>query len=529
MKYAAIAGGSVLLPVAAQQAAFGADPNSRAGSPYTLPFRRPPVLPPVRSDGSTDYYQIIAQTGTQQFIPRKANTTVYGYDGMFPGPLIRQRKDRQSVVRMINNLDIPMSTHLHGMAALPEFDGWANDISQPGYYKDYVYPNNRAATIWYHDHAVHQTATNVNLGLAGMYIVYDEAVDNTLNLPKGPDLMGPGPYGPNTNYGPAYDVPLVLHDKLFDRRGEVDFDGDPTSLDDGDFKDMFGDVITINGVAWPRMPVERRKYRFRMLNASISRSYELQMTRGARFTMIATDAGYRSSPATVRRFIISPAERYEFVIDFSEFPIGEEIKLRNRSLPNNEDYNKTDDVMMFEVVSDPTTPDTSEVPSTLQLLPPLPVLLSQAQRTRELRFGRDFVPGNPVEQWTINGRVWDQNDMEANPPLEGIEIWNLVNNSGGWHHPIHVHLLDFMLIDRNGRPAEAYEQGWKDVFYLGENETVRIIGKFGPHAGRFMFHCHNLVHEDHDMMRGFQVGNVSTNPSSVVPPQPYDFNNPPVL
>ena len=487
------------------------------------------MLQPVRSDSTTDYYQITAQPGTQQIIPRKTNTTVYGYEGMFPGPTIRQQKDRQSVVRVINNLTEPMSTHLHGMAALPEYDGWANDISQPGYYKDYVYPNNRAATIWYHDHAVHQTAMNVNAGLAGMYIVYDEQVDNGLNLPKGPDIIAPGPYGPNTNYGPAYDVPLVLHDKLFTRQGEVEFGIDPNSLDDGDFKDLFGDVITINGVAWPRMQVERRKYRFRILNASVSRSYELQMNRGARFTMIGTDAGYRSSPARIRRFKIGAAERYEFVIDFSEFAIGEQIKMRNRSLPNNEDYSKTDEVMMFEVVSNPTTPDTSTVPSTLAYITPIPALLSQVSRTRELRFGRDNVPGNPVQQWTINGRVWSQDDMEANPPLEGVEIWNLVNNSSSWHHPIHVHLLDFQLIDRNGRPAEVYEQGWKDVFYLGENEEVRIVGKFGPHAGRFMFHCHNLVHEDHDMMRGFQVSNNSTNPSSVDPPQLYDFNNPPPL
>jgi spore coat protein A, manganese oxidase len=502
LKWATIAGGSVLLPLGFQGVAFGGDPKSPAGKPYTLPFKRPPVLNPVRSDSTTDYYQITAQPGAQQIIPGKM-TNISAYEGIYPGPLIRQKKDRQSVVRFINKLNVPISIHLHGMAALPQYDGWANDTITTDYYKDYIYPNNRPATLWYHDHTVHITARNAYSGLAGMYIIYDDH-ELSLNLPSG-----------------NYDVPLVLHDKIFNSQGQAVFD-------DGGQSSLFGDVITINGVAWPKMQVERRKYRFRLLNASISRSYKLRLSNGAQFIMIATDAGLRSSPVEVSDFNIGNAERYEFVLDFSKYSIGTKIELKNDSLPNNKDYANTSRVMIFEVVSNPSTPDTSVVPSTLSYVTPVADLLSQVTRVREFRFAKDRIAGDPVENWTINGRTWSQSDMEANPQQNQVEIWSLVNNSSGWHHPVHIHLADFQIIDRNGKPPFAYEQGWKDVFYLNEVSTVRVVGKFGPHSGRYMTHCHNLVHEDHDMMRGFQVGTDSTNPASIAPAKPYLSSTPPL-
>ncbi|MBW4519773.1 MAG: multicopper oxidase domain-containing protein [Scytolyngbya sp. HA4215-MV1] len=506
LKYAAIAGGSILLPLGMEKAVFGAFPTTpNPGKPFTLTFKVPPILSPVRSDSTTDYYQIEVKTGLQEIIPGKL-TRINGYAGIFPAPRIRQKKGRQSVVRFINRLvdNTPTSIHLHGMASLPEYDGWANDVIPPRdaqgryYYKDYIYPNNRPATLWYHDHAVHQTARNVYSGLsAGMYVVYDDH-ELDLNLPSG-----------------DYDVPLILHDKVFDRQGQVVFD------DQGEFS-VYGDVITVNGVAWPRMPVERRKYRFRMLNASVSRSYNLRLDNGDSFIMIGTDAGLRNSPAAVKNFTIGMAERYEFVLDFSQYPIGTQIQLRNNSPLNNETFTNTNKVMMFEVVSDPVTPDTSEIPSTLGFVPPVSELLSQVVRTREFRYARN----NGL--WTVNGRTWSQTDMEANPGQNQVEIWSLINESGGWFHPVHIHLSDFLIIDRNGRKPFTWEEGWKDVFYLTENSVVRVVGKFGPHSGRYMTHCHNLVHEDNDMMRGFQVGSNSNNPAAIAPAKVYTANTPPL-
>jgi hypothetical protein len=129
-----------------------------------------------------------------------------------------------------------------------------------------------------------------------------------------------------------------------------------------------------------------------------------------------------------------------------------------------------------------------------------------AVKTRHFRFERDN------SSWTINGLTWedvinsDYQEVVADPALDDVEIWELENKSGGWFHPVHIHLVDFRVLDRNGKPPEAYEQGPKDVVYVGENETVRVIMRFDHHEGRYMMHCHNLVHEDHDMMVQFRVG-----------------------
>ncbi|OKH24623.1 multicopper oxidase family protein [Chroogloeocystis siderophila] len=505
LKFSMLAGGSLLIPTGLERISYAQTQPSenigtrRANSPtlkkFTLPFRTPPVLQPVRSDSQTDYYEITMRKAQVEILPGKL-TEIWGYNGITPGPTIMQRTGRQSVVRFINNsLGTPTSTHLHGMASLPEYDGYAEDLTFPGYYKDYYYPNNRAATIWYHDHAIHATARNVYMGLAGMYIIQDQT-ELDLPLPKG-----------------QYDVPLIIQDKEFATNGSLIFD------DQGQ-KSQFGDVILVNGVPWPRMEVARRKYRFRALNGSISRSYRLALNTGDPFIIIGVDGGLTPAPVEVNSFRFGTAERYEFIIDFSKYPIGTRVILKNRSLPNNLDYDgKTNDIMCFDVVRDEA--DDSSIPSQLRTFTPL--LASQAVRTREFRYERTN------GQWVINGKTWNANRVDGTPQFGDIEIWRLYNNGGGWFHPIHLHLIDCQILDRNGRKPFPYEVGWKDVFYVGENESVRVIGKFGPNTGKYMQHCHNTVHEDHDMMTQFEVlqnplalqsGNLGKDPIATARPKP---------
>jgi spore coat protein A, manganese oxidase len=122
--------------------------------------------------------------------------------------------------------------------------------------------------------------------------------------------------------------------------------------------------------------------------------------------------------------------------------------------------------------------------------------------------------------WTINGKIWDPERSDADVGLNDVEIWELTNKSGGWFHPLHIHLIDFKILDRNGKPPFAYERGPKDTVYIGENETVRVIARFRPNQGKYMMHCHNLVHEDHDMMTNFDVGPTGVNPSTIAPAKP---------
>jgi FtsP/CotA-like multicopper oxidase with cupredoxin domain len=320
------------------------------------------------------------------------------------------------------------------------------------------------------------------MGLAGMYIVQD---DDELNLPL--------PKG-------DYDVPLIIQDKQFASDNSLIFD-------DQAHVRFMGDVITVNGVPWPRMEVANRKYRFRVLNASISRSYKLALSTGEDLIVIGTDGGLMSAPVNTKDMRIAMGERYDLIIDFSKYPIGTRIELQNLGLPNNDNFTYTDKIMRFDVVRAET--DNSSVPSTLRNIEFIPE--SSAVRTRD--FTMEQRSGDKL--WVINNNGWDRNRVDANPQLEDVEIWTFNDTANISFHPMHLHLIDGQILDRNGQPPFPYERGLKDVFYLGENETVRVIGKFRPNTGRYMFHCHNIVHEDHDMMSQFEVGQGGVDPMSV--------------
>ena len=197
--------------------------------------------------------------------------------------------------------------------------------------------------------------------------------------------------------------------------------------------------------------------------------------------------------------------------------------LRNLGVENNIDFPTTGQVMRFDVTDEARDASDNEVPAVLNPHSEVMKLQeSEAVRTRRFEFGRTG------GMWTINDRVWDPNRVDANPQPNTVEIWEFENKSGGWSHPIHVHLVDFKILSRTGGAnpgVKPYEKGPKDVAYVGENETVRVIIKFGPQEGRYMIHCHNLVHEDHDMMTQFEAGeggpdwaSVPARPISEAPP-----------
>jgi len=472
-------------------------PESRLPAPFTVPFATPPVLAPIRTTAATDYFLLTQKPASVEILPG-LKTTIWGYNGITPGPTIVARRGRNTVVRQINALpDLHptlrykpwTSTHLHGSASLPEYDGYASDITNPGEYKDYVYPNIQdARTLWYHDHGVHHTAPNVAMGLVAQYHLHDDA-ELALPIPRG-----------------RYDVPLIVQDQLFESNGDLLYDDHSES-------GFYGDVILVNGRPWPLMQVERRKYRFRIVNASVSRSYEWALDTGDPFTVIATDAGLMPAPQQTTSFRHGMAERYEVVIDFSKYKVGQRIVLRNLMPPNNIDYDTVGQVMAFQVVGDATDTSNNSVPDVLNTNTAVMGLQeSDAARTRRLVFERK------QGEWTINGTTWADvinsgfTQTVSNPALNEVEIWELVNKGGGWFHPVHIHLVDGKQLDRNGQPPFPHERGPKDVHYLGENETVRVIMRFGPQLGRYMIHCHNLAHEDHDMMTQFEVGSGGHDP-----------------
>jgi spore coat protein A, manganese oxidase len=485
--------------------------------PYSVPLAIPPVLAPVRSTATTDYFQVTMQAKALEILPGY-QTTMLTYDGIVPGPTISVRRGRKSVVRFINALPAKhptfgyqpdTSVHLHGSASLPQFDGYANDITRPGQYKDYQFPNlQESRNLWYHDHAAHKTARNVYSGLAGFYCIHDE-LEDSLPLPRD-----------------QYDVPLMITDAMFTNTGQLLW------IDDHRLG-MNGDVILVNGRPWPVMQVERRKYRFRILVASVSRDYRWKLDSGEPFTIVGTDAGLLEYPQSVNSFRHGNAERYDVVIDFANYPIGTRVQLLNMSNPNNIAEANTDKVMAFDVVSETTSTEYNSVPDVMNVedltmkLQPTPTM-----PTRII----DLVRTNG--EWMINGKRWE--DVEASRfksvladvPLGATEIWDLRNDSGGWHHPMHIHLVDVKILDRRVKlgapvPPMPYELGPKDVIYLGENERVRVIATFGPHSGRYMMHCHNLVHEDHSMMGQFRIVG-PTDPDPITTARPRNMPAPPL-
>ncbi|HRO30085.1 MULTISPECIES: multicopper oxidase family protein [Micrococcaceae] len=469
--------------------------------PYAAEFTQPPVLKPTSvgidpDDGARiENYTVTQRAATARMLPR-LDTPILGYDGLFPGPTIEVERGTKTTLTVRNQLPathpahghvLATSTHLHGSASLPQYDGYANDVTMPGFKKTYHYSNvQNARSIWYHDHGVHFTALNVYSGLAGQYRIHDE-LERGL-LPQG-----------------EFDVGLTITDAMFARNGALGYD-------DNDHSGLWGDVILVNGVPWPRMRVKRRIYRFRMLNASISRSLRPYLTSGEAMTIVATDGGLMPRAVDVAQWRHAGAERYEVLIDFSKYRAGTRVELRNRSNENNRDYDHTNKIMAFDVVDDPvdTSDPTWNTPPTV--LDPGGEVMSltskMAGAKRYMRVKRD----DRTNLWTLNDKTWGAviasgyQDVFAQVGLNTVEEWEIENKSGGWFHPMHIHLVDFRILSRNGRAPFPYESGPKDTVYVGEGEKVRLLMRFGPHQGRYMVHCHNLPHEDHDMMTQFRVG-----------------------
>jgi spore coat protein A, manganese oxidase len=521
--------------------------NSPVALPYTAQMPIPPALEPTTSaDGSTDTYQITEERSVTEIIPG-IKTPIWGYNGITPGPTILSKKGRPTEVTFTNNLPPgedpagilmmqeqseehhfqPSSTvvHLHGINASHLDDGYADDgdghkhlRKPPGESQTHFYPNNeyqKQQTMWYHDHSVHITGNHAYRGLAGLYILKDE-LEESSGLPGTRAADGPNGYG-------KYDIPLVLKDVMIANKTMKDVDGvdhprGTLIYNNCSHMGAFGDVMTMNGKQQPRFNVGNRKYRFRLLNASNARQYMLALrvtpnvqrpveddAANEQFTLIGTDQGLFRTPEPTKFVHITPAERFEFVVDFSKYPIGTRVEVVNLLAdPQNPKLFK---LMAFDVTrsepdpsrippvlrpdADPATPQPDEHPADQE--PP--------SQTRVFEFNK-----SNGKYWAINGQIFNPLRDDAKPLLNTTEDWILENRSGGWGHPVHLHLGKFKIIDIQGRaPRPGELQGWKDVVWLGPNQRITVRHQFWNFSDRFVFHCHNNSHEDFDMMSQFNV------------------------
>ncbi len=490
------------------------DPNSL--TPFVDPLPVPAVaksvgMRPSPENGSIQvpYYRI-GMTAFEAKVHRDMKPTkMWGFGGMFPGPTFDVRSGEEVMVEWANELpaqhflpidhtlegagtgqpEVRAVSHLHGAKTPPESDGYPEDWIVPGKSSVYHYPNRQdAAMLWYHDHAMGINRLNIFAGMAGAYILRDKE-EESLGLPSG-----------------KYEMPLVICDRMFDKDSQLYYPVSGKS-DSPWIPEFFGDANLVNGTLFPFLEVEPRKYRFRVLNVSNARFYRLGLSNKQAFYQIGTDQGLLAAPVKVQRMVIAPGERVDLVIDFKE-SAGDKIEL-------NDGYVH---LMQFRV-SAASGKDESVLPGKLRGIEKMKE--SEAAKTRMLSLDEvDDKVENPVKM-LLNGHGW-KDPVTENPALNSTEIWSFVNPTDD-SHPIHLHLVRFQILDRRKFETFGYltrkqlrftgpavapdpaEDGWKDTVRADPGMVTRIITRFEGYAGRYVWHCHILEHEDNEMMRPYDV------------------------
>lgn len=573
---------------------------------YTSQLYIPPIYKPTITYCKNHckrelFYDIDMAKTEQQILPINfPKTTVYGYGGLTystsnpygeyvlstPGPTFFVEKDIPIKVRWNNKIDsphilgvdptlhwadpnnigmdipkpwppyppgfplaqypVPLVTHLHGGETRPIYDGFAeswytfNSINGPTYSTNiYEYLNTQqSTTLFYHDHALGITRLNLYAGLYGAYLISDSK--NYLD-----SMRSPLPCG-------KFDIPLIILDASFNEDGSLylDYNGSVPAIHPYWRGTSLGTTNVVNGKVWPNLNIENNAYRFRIVNASLSRFYTLKLSNNQNFIQIATDGGYLSNPVYLNELVLGPAERASIIIDFSNLKVGDEILLLNSSTISSTNPNTTGQVMKFSITKQSYRRPLC-LPKFLNYIPKLYETVSK--RIVVLNAASN---GSSI---LLNGQLWNSPVSEF-PIVGSTQIWEIVNIEGG-PHPIHLHLIDFQIYNRQYFDADAYakdwnsingtsplnhptkvldpqsyligqpilppenEKGWKDTVICYAGQVTRIIVpifpntvdpkfvkpglnlfKFDPtEEPGYMWHCHIVGHEDNEMMRKMKI------------------------
>ena len=456
---------------------------SYAGPPQgfntTLPI--PPLLE-VPMIGGVKTYQIDIDKGEMSFFPGYTTPTL-GYNGPYLGPTIKVRNGEKVNIKVNNNLGQRTSVHWHGLHVPAQWDGGprqeikAGNTWNPGFTI-----NQPAATLWYHPHAMGLTGEHAYMGLAGLFVIEDEISDN-LVIPK--------------SYG-VDDFPIVLQDRRFFDDGRFAYAQNMMDVMHG----VIGNYLLVNGSLWPNLDVPKGLVRLRVLNGSNSSIYRVSFSDSRPFYQIATDGGFQENPIQLQELTLSAGERSEILVDFGNDESGKKNSLLVDQLPGNKF-----EAMQFTVQSEQQRP--FKVPEKLTAIEWLKE--EDAVKTRTFRMetmSRGMGMMRRGGRLTINGRNMDLNHINEKVKLGTTEIWEIENRSAMMMqlpHSMHLHDVQFQILDRNGRKPDPRERGRKDTVLVAPGEQVRIISRFDDYTGVYMYHCHLLEHEDNGMMGQFEV------------------------
>ncbi len=415
-----------------------------------------------------------------------SNISVLGYqaNGIL-GPTILANSGMNTNINFQNNLSEKSNIHWHGLKISSSMDGHPQALVNPGSSFNYQFTiNQRAGLCWYHPHPDGATARQAFQGLAGLFIIND-AEEAALNLPSG-----------------IYEIPLVIQDKRITSSG-ITYSPSMGEVMSG----YMGETIIVNGEASPYTNVATRFYRLRILNGSNARIYNLALSNNANMIIIGNDGGLLKSPSTVKSILVAPGERLDVLINFAGITTDTEIFLESNVFDNagSAQGKQRFKIMKFKVTQ--TVSDNFIVPASLSAVSSISHSSSSKTRNFIINAMQMSSGMNMTGIHRINDKTYDKNRIDENVSVNATEIWEFDNSQGDEPHPMHLHGVHFQVLERSGGRAQliASESGWKDTVLVMPYETVKIIIPFSTLTGVFVFHCHNLEHEDDGMMLQYQL------------------------
>ena len=439
-------------------------------------------------------FDLVMKDTFKQFRPGQ-QTITGGINGNFWGPTLIFNQGDSVFMNVTNNMNDSTTLHWHGMHLPAVMDGGPHQVIPPGtIWRPYWKVKNNAGLYWFHPHLHEMTMDQITAGLGGLIIVRD-SIESALSLPR--------------TYG-VDDIPLAITDRTFNSSNQ--FSVEP-----------YGDTVLVNGTLNPRQNVPAQIVRLRILNGAIERTYNLGFSDNRSFKVIGTDGGLLDAPVSVTRYMLSPGERIEILVDFNgQSGTNVNLKAYNSTISNfiaggenfpngpfanalgRRDFN----ILNLNVVAQSSNPITT-IPTVLttNIFP----AEANASLTRSITFSDSTGVTNPVilgpNAFLLGHKLFDINYINHTVNKDAIEIWEL-KSSSIFAHPFHIHDVEFKILTRNGVAPAPEEAGWKDVVLVKANETVRFIAKFDDYADAihpFMYHCHITLHEDEGMMGQFVV------------------------
>lgn len=446
-------------------------------------FSMPLSFPSVMSGN----FSLKAKGNTTSLLNNQ-NASVFGYaDGML-GPTIKVNTGTTVGLPFQNMLPEETNIHWHGLLVPANMDGHPRNVIKSGGSFDFSLPiNQRAGTYWYHPHPHGKTARQVFSGLAGFFIAND-AEEQALNLPAG-----------------DRELLLVIQDKRIEN-GQLKYSPAMNEIMTG----YTGEYILVNGVYAPFHNVSTQYYRMRILNGSTARVYNISLSDNLDFEVIGSDGGLLAKPVTVNSLLLGPGERADILVNFKSLAVGKEVYLLSKSFDGGAQGRQEFKIMKFTVNKQVT--DSFSTPSQLSVISPLTEASASRIRTMKIKGMMEGMNGNMGGNMgsgmhTINDKTYDLNRVDETIDARATEIWDFDNSEGDEIHPMHIHGVQFQILSRTGGRGAliASEKGWKDTVLVMPREKVRVIMTFPQDKGEYVFHCHNLEHEDDGMMLNYEI------------------------